>query len=261
MKTILRKFVLLGLCFATVSNASLANDRDDDYEEDEGDEYKYGLGAFVMAQASIFAGGRDEVEAYPWIQAEWRRFFVSGPALGILVQEGDNWGVSATIELDFTGDTDRGDSQQLSDMNALSEAVLASMQMYYETDWGELDVTFGSDIGFGHEGYMASLSYGYAMEFRGWEIVPSIEIGWSSKEINRYFYGISAMEVRANRPFYQPNAGINYEVGLSAIYNFNQRHSLFAEVENTFYSSEISNSPIVSSSNAFVASVAYIYLF
>lgn len=67
----LRKFVLLGLCVSTVSNATFANDRDDD----DDDEYKYGLGAFVMAQASIFAGGKDEVEVYPWIHAEWGRFF------------------------------------------------------------------------------------------------------------------------------------------------------------------------------------------
>lgn len=255
----LRKFVLLGLCIATVSNATFANDRDDD--DGDGDEYKYGLGAVVMAQASIFAGGKDEVEVYPWIQAEWGRFFVNGPSLGVLVQERDSWGVSVSIELDFTGDTDRGGSQQLSDMNDLNEAVLASIQLFYETDRGEMDFTIGSDIGVGHEGYMASFSYGYPTEFRGWEIEPSIEIGWSSKEINRYFYGVSEMEVRANRPFYQPNAGINYEVGLSAMYSFNQRHSILAEAENTFYSSEIRNSPIVSGSNAFVASIAYIYRF
>jgi outer membrane protein len=252
----LRNFVLLGLCIATVSNATFADDRDDD-----GDEYNYGLGPFVMAQASIFAGGKDEVELYPWFQAEWGRFFVNGPALGVLVQERDNWGVSASIELDFTGDTDRGDSPQLSDMNELNEAVLASIQMFYEADFGGIDFTIGSDIGVGHKGYMASFSYGYPMEFRGWEIEPSIEVGWSSKEINRYFYGVSEMEVRANRPFYQPNAGINYEVGLSATYSFNQRHSIFSEVETTFYSSEIRHSPIVSDSNAFVASIAYIYRF
>lgn len=250
----LRKFVLLGLCVATASNATFATERDDD-------EYKYGLGAFVMAQASIFAGGKDEVEVYPWIHADWGRFFFNGPSLGVLVQERDNWGVSASIELDFTGDTDRGDSQQLSDMNDLNEAVLVSIQTFYETDWGEIDFTIGFDIGFGHEGYMASFSYGYPMEFHGWEIEPSIEIGSSSKEINRYFYGVSEMEARANRPFYQPNAGINYEVGLSAMYSFNQRNSIFAEVENTFYSSEIRNSPIVSGSNAFVVSMAYIYRF
>jgi outer membrane scaffolding protein for murein synthesis (MipA/OmpV family) len=256
----LRKFVLLSLCIATASNAAFAGDSDDE-DDDDGDEYKYGLGAFVMAQASIFAGGQDEVEVYPWFQAEWGRFFVNGPALGVLVQETDNWGVLASLELDFTGDTDRGDSPELSDMNELNEAVLASIQVYYETDLGEIDFTIGSDIGVGHKGYIASFSYGYPMEFRGWEIEPSIEIGWSSKEINQYFYGISEIEVRANRPFYQANAGVIYEVGLLAMYSFDQRHSILVEVENTFYSSEIRNSPIVSASNAFVASGAYIYHF
>jgi MipA family protein len=255
----LRKKVLLGLCIAVVSNATFAND--DDNDDDEGDEYKYGLGAFFMAQASIFAGGKDELEVYPWFEAEWGRLSLSGPSLGFLVHEGDNWGVAAAVELDFSGDTDRGDSQQLSDMNDLNEAVLASLQMFYEADWGEMEFTIGSDIGVGHKGYLANIGYGYPMEFRGWEIEASIEIGWSSKEINRYFYGVSAMEVRANRSFYQPNAVINYEVGLSAMYSFNQRHSLFVEAENTFYSSEIRNSPIVSGSNAFVASIAYVYHF
>lgn len=252
----MQKFVLPGLCIATVCNATFANSGDDG-----GDEYKYGFGAVVMAQASIFTGGKNEFEVYPWIQAEWGRFFVNGPSLGFLLQERDNLGISVTIEFDFTEDADRGDSQQLSDMNDLNEAVLASIQLFYDIDRGELDFTIGSDIGVGHEGYMASFSYGYPLEFRGWEIEPSIEVGWSSKEINRYFYGVSEMEVRTNRPFYQPNAGINYELGLSASYNINRRHTIFVEVENKFYSSEIRNSPIVSDSNTFVASVAYIFSF
>jgi outer membrane protein len=63
--------------------------------------------------------------------------------------------------------------------------------------------------------------------------------------LNDYYYGVSSSEAAADRPAYQPGAGVNATVGLNARYDLTDRWHFLAGVSATLWSSGVRKSPIV----------------
>lgn len=246
--------LVLGVCSFQI----LANEAD--YKDNDEDS-NYMLGLMVASESSIYLGGDDKTQLRPFFQAEWGRYFLEGASLGVKLLEQDDMTFSAAIELDGIFQDDRGDSYELSDMESLDSVLMASLKYEYETDFGELSVALAADVSGGHDGYEAELSYSYPIMFGGWRISPEIGVSWQSKEINQYFYGVTDVDVKAGRPLYTPDAGVNFNAGIMAMYPFNQHHSLILLAEYESYSSEVTDSPIVVESSSTSFGLGYVYRF
>ena len=129
----------------------------------------------------------------------------------------------------------------------------------YEADWGELDLSLAADVSGTHDGFLAGFSYGYPLELGSWQIEPEVGVEWHSAKVNRHYFGVGAADALPSRPLYEPDAGMNYELGVTLTYPFAERHALSLEVEAEWFSTEASDSPIVERDN--VASVGVSYLF
>ena len=253
----MRTRILIGTLVLILSTGVHADDRDDD-DDNDGSWFHLGVGAGVSVEQSPYVGGKDSVEVLPVLFVQMGRFYLHGPTLGVDLHDGDDLSVSAGISLDFA-DTHRGDSPQLADMAELDDVVLGEVEVSYEAEWGELGFSLAADLSGTHDGYLAGLSYGYPLEFGRWQIEPEVGVEWHSAKVNRYHYGVGAADVRPDRPFYEPDAGMNYELGVTVMYPFSERHALSLEVEAEWFSTEVSDSPIVERDN--VASVGVSYLF
>ena len=248
--------ILIGTLVLILSTAVHADDRDDD--DDDGSRFRLAAGAGVSVEQSPYLGGKDSVELVPVLFVQMGRFYLRGPTLGAELYDGDDLSVSAGISLDFA-DTHRGDSPQLADMSKLDDVWLGEVEVSYEADWGELGLSLAADVSGTHDGYLAGFSYGYPLELGGWQIEPEVGVEWHSAKVNRHYYGVGANDVRSDRPIYEPDAGMNYELGVTVTYPFAERHALSLEVEAEWLSSEVSDSPIVERDS--VASVGVSYLF
>ena len=253
----MRSRMLIGALALLLSTGVFADDRDDD-DDNDGPGFLLAAGASVSVEQSPYVGGDDSVEVLPLLLVRMGRFYLRGPALGVDLYGGDDLSVSAGISLDLA-DSDRGDSPQLADMTEVDDVLLGEVEVSYEADWGELDLSLAADISGTHDGYVAGLSYGYPLRIGRWEIEPEVGVKWHSAEVNHHYYGVGAADVLPARPLYEPDAGMNYELGVTVTYPFAERHALSLEVEAEWFSTEVSDSPIVERDN--VASVGVSYLF
>lgn len=255
----LRKQNLGGALVLLLVTCANAEDRDDD--DDGGPDYRNAVGAMVSAERSLYVGGDDNIQVEPGVAAEWGRVYIYDTELGVRLHEGDRWSVSTSIAVDFTKDTERGDSPLLVDMEALDDVVLGQVEVAFEDQWGELSLTLASDISDSHGGDIAELSYLYPLEFGRWLVEPEVSIAWNSSKVFRYYYGVDPVDVLPNRPSYRPEGGIIAEFGVAAMYPFGKRHALRFQIEMELFPNQVTHSPIVVRDNVVEAGIGYFFLF
>ncbi|TQV88032.1 MipA/OmpV family protein [Aliikangiella coralliicola] len=219
------------------------------------------LGPGVFSIESPYIGGKTQTMAFPYIEYSWGPLFIEGGTLGSHIFGGDNWGIAAAIDGDFLGDTDRGDSNQLADMQELDDVINGSIKMFYHQNWGAIELSLSKDISDNHDGSSASLSYSYVVELGNWEVIPSVGANWFSEDVSNYYYGVSLVDARANRPFYSPDSGVNYNAGISTIYSFDKNNSLMLNLTTESYSDQIKDSSIVDKSGSTTFGSIYIHRF
>ena len=224
-------------------------------------ETAFALGAFVGSEQSLYVGGEDETEIRPLISAEWGRYFLRGPSVGMHLYRDRHWGFSASVGMANVEDTDRGDSAQLADMGDLDDVFAGRLGIEYENDWGTVEAGFGADISGSHDGYTAELAYSHPFEAGGWRIEPGIGVEWLSEEVTDYYYGVSAAHARAGRAAYQADSAVNYSLELSTTYPFRKNHAFQVRAAYKRFGDEITDSPIVDRDDVTEFGVGYIYRF
>ena len=250
--------LLLGALIALLPLCALAGDRDGDAAD--GPPFFFAAGAMMATERSVYLGGDDRVLLLPLAIAQLGPVYLRGPAFGVFVYARGGVRVATGIALDLT-DTDRGDSPQLADMADLDRPVFGEVAASFGADWGEASLSFGADVSGAHDGYVGSLAWRGSFEVGGLEVGPGIGIKWSSAEVNRYYYGVQAIEEAAGRPRYEPGAGLGYEFGLTVAYPFAERHTLRFEAAMELVPDEVSDSPIVARDSVGRIGVGYIYRF
>ncbi len=257
------KQFLWGSVLSLLSISVFANDYDESEQGAFGndDDYQFSVGAMIGRDPSIYVGGKDQTQAFPFFTARWGNFFFQGPSLGYMLHETENWQLSTTLDLDGLGNNNRDDSPVLADMGDFDSVFLASVKLDYGTEWGQLGFSLGRDISGAHDGYKVNVSYSYAVPLGGWMIEPQLSVEWVSEEINQYFYGVTEAQVIEGRAAYKADAGINYDIGVSAMYPIMQNHAIMLRLGHNRVSSEVSDSPIVGSKGSTSFGVGYIYRF
>lgn len=251
----------IALVLSVLSMSVLANDRNDydDEHENEGAEYMVGL--MVATDNSIYVGGEDKSDIRPYFKADWGRYYIEGPSLGVRLFDDNDMEFSLALEFDGLGDDNRDDSVQLKDMKKFDSVIMTTLNYSYETELGEFGVGLSADVSSTHDGYKAELSYGYPFMLGDWRISPEINIVWQSKEVNQYYYGVSDRDVTDIRPLYTADSGVNYEVGIRAMYPFKKRHAVMISASYESYADEITNSPIVDEDTSTSIGIGYMYRF
>lgn len=220
LMTMIRKGAGIGV-FATWLCASVnATEWDDDVDDEGGADYKYAIGLMVTVEKSLYVGGKGNIQIEPGVMAEWGRVYLRGSELGVDLYQGNYWSISSEIALDFTGDTERGDSLLLADMGELDDVLLGQIRFAYTQDWGELALTLRSDVSDKHGGYMSGLFYGYLFELDRWFIEPEVELVWNSARVFQYYYGVGVFDALPSRPLYTPESGTVSELSVAATYHY-----------------------------------------
>ena len=250
--------MFLGALAALLSVGTLADDRAGG--DDSGPPVYFAAGAMASVERSLYVGGDDRVVLLPLAIAQLGPVYLRGPSLGLYVYARDGLTVATGFSLDLT-DTDRGDSRRLADMVELDRAVLGGLEVSYDADWGGVSLSVATDVSGAHDGFFVRIDGRRSLEMGRLEVEPRIGLAWKSAEVNRYYYGVGAADVTAVRPFYEPDAGLGFELGLTVAYPLAERHTLRFEAVAELVSDEVSDSPIVERSSRARIGVGYLFRF
>lgn len=219
------------------------------------------VGFAVFTEQSPYLDGQQRNEMAPYVEAYWGPLFFDGDTLGLYLFGGDTWGVATTVSYDMFGDSTRGDSKTLKDMTKLDDVYNASLVLYHESAFGDLSFEVATDISNEHDGNRAAFSYSLPFVMGRWTVSSQFGADWFSKEVSRYYVGVSRAEVKSSRNFYRPEGGVNYSAGITIEYSLSRHHHLIANVNRRFFSNEVTDSPIVSDSASTATVLSYTYRF
>lgn len=227
-------------------------------EDDEDGFFALGLG--VGYGSSIYVGGDDEATLLPVVLAQYGRFYIDGESIGVELYEFNDVYFYGSLGLDRWSD-DRDDSDRLKDMRSLDTAAMLRLGAAWETSWGELDFSVAQDVANAHDGTEVALSFAKEYRFGNWSIEPYVETAWVSDKVADYYFGVTATDARANRRQYTADSAWLYGLGVFAEYPLGDTASLFSGVGMEFYSSDITDSPIVDEKKSFEAFMGVAYSF
>ena len=249
---------LIGALAVLLPCAAFADDRKGG--DDSGPPVYFAAGGMGFVERSLYLGGDDRVTLLPLVIAQLGPVYLRGPSLGLYVYARERLTVATGISLDLR-DTDRGDSPQLADMAELERAVLGELKASFDADWGDVSLSFATDISGAHDGWIARLAWHESHPVGRFEVKPEVGIEWQDARVNRYYYGVGAANVTATRPLYRPDAGLSFDLGVTVAYPFAERHTLRLEAAMEFVSDEVSDSPIVARDSVGRISAGYVFRF
>mgnify|MGYP000004305301 FL=1 len=230
-------------------------------ESDSTNDSDISIGVSLINQSSEYLQGKSENATMPLIEARWKTIFISGDRVGSFFAGGDHWVLALTTGLDHVGDKDRGDSEKLADMRKLDTVIVAGINAFVESSYGEFSLEVSRDISGGHEGHVAELSYSYSFTSGSWTAYPEIGVLWMSHEVSDYYYGVSEVDARVDRTQYRPGSAFIWSVGFGVSYDFYHHHSVTLSATINRLSDRLLDSPIVEKADTEGLMLGYSYSF
>lgn len=117
------------------------------------------------------------------------------------------------------------------------------------------------DVTGSHNGWVINSFLSKIIPWRNWEFRTGVGVSAYSSDFINYYFGISADEATASRPIYQTDGGTSLVLELHGEYPINQHWVFLGGWLSTWFSEEISNSPIVSQGYQHKAKVGVRYVF
>jgi len=197
----------------------------------------------------MYENGRLEILAYDAVDATFR----------LLANDWLSLGVSGSLLVEEGYDPD--DSDYFEGMDEIGTLYGAGLQL--EAVWGdwEANLEVNQDISGEHDGQEVELGLIYATSFAGFELRPELAFTWMSADTVDYFYGVSEVEARPDRPAYSP--GSSFEIGAEVMVQRDlvAGFSALGLVGVSTFGGAIKDSPLVDGSIEIEGALGVLYSF
>lgn len=107
-----------------------------------------------------------------------------------------------------------------------------------------------------HNGYQLTAKFSRPQQIGRWMVQPAIGVQHQSRRLVDYYHGVTAAEVRADRPAYRGGSATNAFTSLMIGYVIDPQWLLLANVERVHLGESIAASPIVETADFFKGYVA-----
>ncbi|OHU85032.1 MULTISPECIES: MipA/OmpV family protein [Pseudoalteromonas] len=223
-------------------------------------EFSWGVGIAAIAQDQGYIDIGNETILVPVLAIQYGNFSLLGPRANYKIIDTDNYEISLTGHLRLDG-YEADDADFYAGMEDRDMSFDMGVSAELDTDFGEFGLELIHDLTSTHEGYEVSVSFGTPIRFEKGTVKPYISASYESEDLVDYYYGVSATEARINRPLYQGDGSVSYEIGVSSDWFFGKHHMLKADVSYTSYASEIKDSPLIDKSGYAQIILGYVYVF
>ena len=154
------------------------------------------------------------------------------------------------------------DDDRMKKLDKRRGTLMAGLAYTHNADWGILRTTFTGDTLDYSNGMIGDFAYLYKFELDAFTLVPGVGVTWSSKNQNKYYYGVSDNESRrSGLDSYTPSDSWAPYVELSANYKINKDWNAFFMGRYIKLSDEVKDSPMVDKSYTGVLMTGVSYSF
>jgi MipA family protein len=216
------------------------------------------IGISVLGQSPVVIDADTTVLPVPTFRYE--RFFLEGGMLGVDLLHAQGFKLSAGALIAADG-FDPDDAPALAGLQERKARVYAALAASYTSAYGIVSARVGGDVSDESKGTRARLGYQYPLQFGSVTLLPGAGVDWLDKKDARYLYGVSAAEATAGRPAYDPGAGFNPYVNLSAVWRLGGPHAITGFAQVQALDSAFKDSPIVDRRGVATLGVGYQYRF
>ncbi|SNY61055.1 MipA/OmpV family protein [Enterobacter sp. CC120223-11] len=190
---------------------------------------------------------RAENWVLPYIGYDYQQFYIDGTEMGYkLVDDEVNSLKLKVWYLDVQYDASEGRTAALRKLNNRHSTMLAGASYLRTTPVGGFQTTVGVDTLNQSQGVTANFSWILMKQWGGLTVLPIAGVDWNNSQQNRYYYGISEEEAsRSGLSAWRPHASMIPFVSLAANYDWHNGLNTWAEMTGRFYSSTITDSPMI----------------
>ena len=245
---------LLAACFAvSLPLPSLAAD------EPAADSH-WGLGLAVGVSQRPYRDADNQTRALPLLMYENRWVRIGGPGIDLKLPSAGPVSFALRARYAFDG-YEQDDAPILNGMAERKDSFWLGGAAKWHNDIADLSAEWLGDVSSHSKGQQFKLQLDRSFRTGAFEFTPRVAATWLDRKYVDYYYGVTAAEVTAGRPFYEGDATVNAEVGLRTVYALAPHHSLSLDVSTTRLGAGIKDSPLVERRNLSRVNVGYVYRF
>ncbi len=205
--------VLAGLFFGVlISSVALAEDR------------PTVLGAGVAVITSPYKGADGRTMALPFLSCEYKGFYLLGIEAGYRFHDKDGIVLSVFGQPRFMG-YHSSDSDALAGMEDRRESfdlgLKAEYALPFSTGWA-VEGKIIQDALSRYDGREAAVMLRKVFTQEHFRLTLSGGVKGQSRQLTGYYYGVTAAEVRTDRPAYRPGAALNPTAGVVVMSGLSQ---------------------------------------
>ena len=268
--SVVRLVVLVVLLAGAVSSVTAqqrgSGDAGDPDDPDGPEGTEWGLGIGVLAKQDAYRGIKRENEVVPWLRFENEYLEFNGLELEVRLPS-LQLGERSQIKFGLVGEFDMSgyeakDAPILAGMAERKGGFWAGAKAEWEYDFVKVSAAWAADA----SGHSKGRKFGLGLEAE-WHLgehamlVPYVAAYWLDKKYVDYYYGVRAAEATVGRAAYVGKGGVNVDIGLRTMYQFDEHHSMLLDVSITRLSKQIKASPLVGRSSTNQVILGYMYSF
>lgn len=226
----------------------------------------WGLGIGVISKKDAYRGIKRETEVVPVLrfENEYVEFFGLGlevklPSLRLGERNRVKFGLVA--EYDMSG-YEAKDAPVLAGMAERKGGFWAGAKTEWENEVVDLTAEWTADASGNSKGRKFSLGLKKQWHLgQHTMVMPYLTAHQLDKKYVDYYYGVRAAEATAGRAAHVGKGGVNVEIGMRTMYQFDEHHSVLLDLSMTRLAKNIKASPLVDRSSTSKLILGYLYSF
>jgi len=249
-----RSSPLLAACFvAGLPLSSLAAD-------EPAADSQWGLGLAVGVSQRPYRDADNQTRALPLLTYENRWVHVGGPGVDLKLPSAGPVSFALRARYAFDG-YEQDDAPILNGMTERKDSIWLGGAAKWHNALADVSAEWLGDVSSHSKGQQFKLQLDRGFRAGAFEFTPRVAAIWLDRRYVDYYYGVTAPEVTADRPFYEGKASVNAEVGLRTVYTFAPRQALSLDVSATRLGTGIKDSPLVDRRSLGSVRLGYVYRF
>lgn len=229
------------LCIASLLLTSAYVSAQDNKE----DKHRLRVGLAAVSSDSIYQQGDRQNKVFPAFDYEYENFYFQAGDVGYKILDGEVWQFDAGLNIDLSGDVDRGDSPLFDTLPDLHYPLNAFTTFGAMTDYGLFEMRYDHEINNKHNGHILSASYTAYFKLNDWRFYPKLSQRRYSAEYVDYFYGVNPDDATAELPAFRGQQSDVTELSLTILKNITPKWYWVSSLQSQWFDDEISNSPLV----------------
>lgn len=219
-----------------------------------------GIGYTISTAQRPFIAVDDQITSLPYFSYRYKDFYIESLDIGynITKQKGFSLDVLATPRF-YERKASFADNDELDGINTTTQTYLAGISSQFHMDYGvlTLQILYDAIESNGIEAVaVASKTFDLTKTFK---FTPSIGLSYQDAKLVDHFYGVESDEARIDRPAYDGEPSLNYNVTFNASWKIHEHVELLGQFKYEWLGDGITDSSIVDEDSLYFLTAGIVF--